>query len=83
MAITAAEAVIINKALAGLQKANLGTEYLALQARVAALESSMATAEASITDYSTGVGITLPTTEPATAGSLWGNTLIVTVGDGT
>lgn len=37
---------------------------------------------AAIALLQTGVGITLPTSEPAAIGSLWANSKIVTVSDG-
>lgn len=68
MAISTADATIINKAIADNQKVSLGTEVKAIQ------------------DAQTGIlageGITLPTSDPSVAGSLWSNSGVVTVSAG-
>jgi hypothetical protein len=75
MAIDATDAGKLNNAGVVEQDVQLGTELKSIQDRVTALE-------ALVTGLQTGVGITLPTSEPATAGSLWSDSLIVTVSDG-
>lgn len=63
--------------LAGPQPGGIATGNLINEVfdRIEALETT-------ITALRAGVGITLPTSEPALAGSLWADTLVVKVSDG-
>ena len=75
MAIDSTKAGIINSSNPAAQKVSLGTEVKGIEDRLAAVEATIA-------DLLTGVGITLPTSEPETAGELWANSKVVTVSDG-
>lgn len=82
MAIDSTKAGIINSSNPAAQKVALGTEVKGLEDRLAIAEAAVTALQATVAGLITGVGITLPTTEPATAGELWSNTLVVTVSDG-